>query len=115
MKNVRENNTVVTTMSKAYQITVPSVMRKALGLIPGDSVDIKLEKGRMVITRAETHEEKVKRAFAELDKWRESLPDETKELIKKHAGWTVNQYHEYYDNLPETKAYLEKKYGVKVA
>lgn len=34
---------VTTTMSKAYQITVPSVIRKALGLMPGDPVDFRLE------------------------------------------------------------------------
>lgn len=112
---MKENETVVTTMSKAYQITVPSVVRKALGLVPGDPVEFEIESGRTVLRRAETHEERVKRAFEKLDEWRNSLPDETKELIKKHAGWTVNQYHEYYDRLPETKAYLEEKYGVKVA
>lgn len=106
---------MTTTMSKAYQITVPSVIRKALGLMPGDPVDFRLEGGSAVLVRAETREEKIKRVFADLDEWRDSLSDEVKENIKKHAGWTVKQYHEYYDNLPETKTYLEKKYGVKIA
>ena len=96
---------VTTTMSKAYQITVPSVIRKALGLEPGDPVDLKMEQGQAVLKRAETREEQVRR--------REGLSDETKAKIKKHAGWTINQYHDYYDNLPETKAYLKEKYGTK--
>lgn len=104
---------VTTTMSKAYQITVPSMIRKALGLEPGDPVDLKMEQGQAVLKRAETREEQVRRVFAELDEWREGLSDETKAKIKKHAGWTINQYHDYYDNLPETKAYLKEKYGTK--
>lgn len=113
MKSSKENEqTVTTTMSKAYQITVPSIVRKALGLMPGDSVDLKVEKGRAILRKAETREEQVKQVFAELDEWRAGLSDDTKELIKEHAGWTVNQYHEYFDSLPQTKAYLKEKYGV---
>lgn len=109
----KENRTVVTTtMSKAYQITVPSVIRKALGLEPGDPVDFKIDRGRAVLVRAETREEKVKRAFAELDEWRENLPDEVKENIKKYAGWTANQHRAYYDSLPEAKAEMKEKYGI---
>ncbi len=98
-------------MSKGYQITVPSVVRKVLGLEPGDPVMFDLEKGRVVLRRGETQEEQMKEALARLDDWREGLPEKSKELIKKHAGWTVNQCHEYYDNLPETQAYLREKYG----
>lgn len=113
MAKSEENQvTVTTTMSKAYQITVPSVVRKMLGLMPGDTVDFRLGHGRAELVRVESHEERVKRLFAELDEWREGLPEETKLEIKKHAGWTANQYREYIDNLPETKAYIKEKYGV---
>lgn len=106
---------VEATMSAGFQFTMPSLLRKELGLKPGDKIVFDTDKKNITVEKAETHEEKVRRAFAELAKWRESLPDEVKESIKKHAGWTVNQYHEYYDNLPETKTYLEEKYGVKTA
>lgn len=103
---------VTTTMSKAYQITVPSVVRKALGLEPGDPVDFEMERGRVVLRRAETREEQVKRIFAELGEWREGLSPETQVKIKQHAGWTANQYREYIDELPENKAYRRERYGV---
>lgn len=106
-----KDNIVTTTMSKAYQITVPSMARKALGLLPGDMVDLEVEKGQVILRRAETKEEKIRRVFRELDEWRDGLSEGTKKLIEKHAGWTVNQYHEYYDSLPETRMYLEEKYG----
>lgn len=110
---MKERGTVVTTtMSKAYQITVPSVVRKALGLEPGDPVDFEMERGRAVLRRAETREEQVKRVFAELDEWREGLSLETQTKIKQHAGWTANQYREYIDELPENKVYRREKYGV---
>ncbi len=113
----KENRTVVTTtMSKAYQITVPSVVRRALGLMPGDPVEFRMERGRAVLVRAETREEKIKRVFAELDRMKvereKQMTSEQKEFAKMSAGWTINQYHEYYDNLPETKAYIKEKYGV---
>lgn len=104
---------VTTTMSKAYQITVPSVIRKALGLEPGDPVDFKMERGGAVLRRAETREEKIKKAFAKLDEARESLSEEAKENIKKYAGWTANQVREWYANTPEGKAEMERKYGKK--
>ena len=114
---MKENKvSVTTTMSKAYQITVPSVVRKALRLEPGDPVEFEMEQGRAVLVRAETREEKIKRVFADLDKIRERelsrMTAEQKERIEMSKGWTVNQYHEYIDNLPETKAYIKEKYGI---
>lgn len=112
MKEMKEGKTVTTTMSKAYQITVPSVIRKALGLEPGDPVDIRMERGRAVMRRAETREEQVKRVFAELDEWREGLSPEIRAKIKQYAGWTASQMREYADELPESKAYRKEKYGI---
>lgn len=103
------------TMSAGFQFTAPSALRKRLSLRPGDKVVIDTDREVVTIEKAETHEEKVKRAFADLDEWRENLPDDVKARIKKHAGWTVNQFHEYYDNLPETRAYLKEKYGIESA
>lgn len=113
----RQKETLVTTtMSKAYQITVPSVVRKALGLTPGDPVNFKMERGRVVLMRAETQAERMKRIFANLDRIRaeeeKRMTPQQKEFAKMAAGWTANQYREYIDNLPETKAYRKEKYGV---
>lgn len=113
MKEVKEGKVVTTIMSKAYQITVPSVIRRALALEPGDPVEIRMERGRAVLRRAETREEQVKRVFAELDEWRKGLSQETQAKIKQHAGWTADQYREYIDGLPENKAYRKEKYGIK--
>lgn len=103
---------VEATMSSAKQITVPREVREALKLAVGDKIAFKLAGKSITVDKAETQEEKVKRIFDELAEWRESLPQEVKDNIKKHAGWTVDQFHEYYDNLPETKAYIKEKYGV---
>lgn len=114
---MKENRIVVTTtMSKAYQITVPSVIRKALRLEPGDPVEFAMEGSRAVLVRAETREEKIERLFADLDRIRaeqeEQMTPEQREFAKMAAGWTANQHREYIDNLPETKAYIREKYGV---
>lgn len=100
------------TVSSGYQVTVPSALRKLLKVKPGDKLVFDTDAERPTVEKALSREEQIKRAFQGLDEWRESLPDEVKENIRKHAGWTVNQYHEYYDNLPETKEYIRKKYGV---
>ena len=99
-------------MSSANQITVPSQLRKMLGLKAGDKLAFHLGDKAITITKAESDEEKTRRIFRQLDEWRESLPEEVKENIKKHAGWTANQYHEHYDNTPEHKAYIKEKYGI---
>ena len=115
-KNEGDKIVVTTTVSKAYQITVPSVVRKVLGLAPGDPVDFEIEKGQAVLKKAETKEEKIRRVFAELDRMKEArekhMTPEQKAFAKMSAGWPINQYHEYYDGLPETKAYVKEKYGV---
>lgn len=120
MENSKKGKiTVTTTMSKAYQITVPSVVRKALGLKPGDEVDFALEEGGARLVKMLTKEERIKRVFAELERLRvereKTMTPEQREIAEMTKGWTLNQYHEYFDNLPETKAYLKEKYGVKVA
>lgn len=117
MGNSKEKETTVTTtMSKGYQITVPSVVRKMLGLMPGDEVDFRMEEGRAVLVKAMTREEKIKAYFAELDRLKmereKRMTPEQRQFAEMSRGWTANQYHEYYDNLPETKAYIKEKYGV---
>lgn len=106
---------VTAKLSSSYQITVPSVLRKALNLEVGDEVEMLETEAGILFKKQKSHEERVKQAFAEIDKWREGLSDESKGLIKKYAGWTVKQYHGYLDNLPETKTRMEEKYGAKVA
>lgn len=105
--------TVTTTMSKAYQITVPSVIRKALGLEPGDPVDFDLRGHEAILVRAETQEEKIKRTLTKLDKIRENLPTEAKANMRKYAGWTASQLRDHYYDTPEGKAEMERKYGRK--
>lgn len=100
------------TMSNGYQVVVPSLVRKMLSLKPQDKVVFDTDKKAITVEKGESREEKIKRAFAELDEWRENLPDEVKENIKKYAGWTANQHRAYYDSLPEAKAEMKEKYGI---
>ena len=108
----QERIIITTTMSKAYQVTLPAVFRKKLQLEAGDEIIFEETKDGILLKKAQTKKERIEAMMARLDEWRNNLPSETKEKIKQHAGWTVNQYHEYYDNLPETKAYIKEKYGV---
>lgn len=107
---------VTTTMSKGYQITVPSVVRKALGLEPGDAVNFRMERGQAVLKKMPTREEQIRAMLKEFDKLNEEyekrMTPEQKEFAKMTAGWTARQYREYIDSLPETKQYWKAKYGV---
>lgn len=102
---------VEATLSAGYQFTAPSVLRKVLDLKPGDKIVFDTDKTVITVEKAETQEEKVRRALARLDEWREGLPEEAKEKIKEYAGWTINQHREHIDGLPKTKAYIKEKYG----
>lgn len=119
-KETKENEIVVTTtMSKAYQITVPSVVRKMLDLKPGDEVEFALDDNGMRLVKALTKEARIKQGFAELERLRiereKTMTPKQKKIVEMTRGWTINQFHEYFDNLPETQKYLKEKYGVKVA
>lgn len=103
---------VDTTISKGLQITLPSAIRKEHNLQAGDTIHIVSTKDKITITKAETDAEKVTRIFRELDTWRDALPQKVKNNIKKRAGWTANQYREYFSNTPEHKAYIKEKYGL---
>lgn len=107
---------VEATISSAKQITVPKELREVLKLSAGDRIVFNFGSNGITVDKAETREEKVKRIFAELEKMKvereKHMTPEQKEFARKTAGWTVNQYHEYFDNLPETKAYIKEKYGV---
>lgn len=104
------------TMSAGFQFTAPSALRKEWGLNPGDKIIVDTD--RNTVEKAETQEEQVKRVFAELDRLKAEreakMTLEQKKFAEMSAGWTVNQYREYFDNLPETKAYIKEKYGVEV-
>lgn len=103
-------------ISSANQITVPKKLREAMKLSAGDKLTFVFGPKSITVEKAETREEKIKRIFAEFDRLNEEhrkrMTPEQKEFAKKSAGWTINQYHEYFDNLPETKAYIKEKYGV---
>lgn len=117
MENLKENKKIVTTtMSKAYQITVPSTIRKMLGLEPGDTVDFEVLGEGVRMSKAMSREEKIGRVFARLDELKvereKRMTPEQKKFAEMSKGWTASQYREYIDNLPETKKYLKEKYGV---
>lgn len=103
-------------MSSANQITIPKQIRQALNLTAGDKLTFKFNGKIISVTKAETQEEKVRRVFRELDRLKvereKHMTPEQKAFAQKTAGWTVNQFHEYFDNLPETKAYIKEKYGL---
>ena len=111
-----EQNTRRITLSKGFQITLPSFARKKVGLDAGDEIEVDVRNGEIILKRAETREEAVKRVFRELEKMKiereKHMTPEQKAFARKTAGWTINQYHEYIDNLPETKAYIKEKYGL---
>lgn len=107
---------ITTTLSKGYQITLPSVLRKALKLEAGDEVVLEQSRDGILLKKALTREEQLKKMAEELDRIREEqekqMTPEQKAFAKMSAGWTINQYHEYISNLPETKKYIKEKYGV---
>ena len=109
------------TLSAGSQVTVPSAIRRLLGLKPGDkmifdadTLDTKTQK--VTVGKALSREEQVQTVMEELERLRiehqKQMTPEQKKFAEMTAGWTVNQYHEYFDNLPETQAYLKEKYGV---
>ncbi len=103
-------------LSSAYQITLPSSLRKVLHLEAGDELDIEERKDGIFIKKALTREEQIKKVFADLDKirakeWQRMTPEQ-KHRAEMMKGWTANQYRQYIDSLPETKAYMKEKFGV---
>ena len=88
------------------QITLPKEIRESLDGGPGDVMVFVPTEGGVLI-----HKKKGLRE--ELEEWRKGLSTETRELIKKTAGWTLDQYHEYFDNLPENGSEMERYYGIK--
>ncbi len=106
----------ITTLSKGYQITIPSAIRKALGLQAGDPIEIITKNNHILITKSETQEEAVKRVFAELNSFRKEhakhMTSEQKTFAQKTKGWTANQTHQYIDSLPETQTHIKEEYGI---
>ncbi len=104
------------TLSAGYQITVPSRVRKLLKLEPGDKLVFDIGGEKLTAKKALTRKEQIEEFFAEMerldkkyDPYRTPKQKKMKEVTK---GWTVNQFHRYFDGLPETKAYIKEKYGV---
>lgn len=109
-----ETTTVELTLSAGNQLTMPSLARKALKLQAGDKLLLQVDGKKAILEKAETQAENVQRVVAELAAWHDKLPTDVKDNIKKHAGWTINQYHDHYDTAPEHKTYLKEKYGINV-
>lgn len=109
------------TMSAGCQVTVPSAIRRLLGLKPGDRMIFDAETldantQKITVGKALSREERVRAVMEEMERLRvehqKQMTPEQKKFAEMTAGWTVNQYHEYIDNLPETRTYLREKYGV---
>ncbi len=103
-------------LSSVNQITLPSALRKILGVQAGDELEVKVVNNAIQLKKAETTEEAVRRIFRELDELRlkreKTFTPEQKAFAEKSRGWTANQYREYIDNLPETIAHRKEKYGI---
>ncbi len=78
-----------TTLSKSYQVTIPSAMRKVFKLEAGDTIEVVECREGILLKKALSREEKIKRVFEDLEEWRERLPSEAKDDISKTAGWTA--------------------------
>lgn len=105
------NTLIRAKISSVGQITLPSAIRKLIGVKAGDEIELVADDGVVFMKKPETLEENISRVSRELDELNQTLPDNVKENIKKYAGWTVSQYREYYDNLPETKKKIRAQYG----
>lgn len=107
---------VTSTISSGNQITLPSAIRKVLGLAAGDKVVFTVQEDSVTVSRGKTQKELVEEMLQAFDKvnreHEQRMTPEQKKFAKMSAGWTINQYHEYFDNLPETKAYMKEKYGI---
>ncbi len=103
-------------ISSANQITVPRAFRSLLGVKAGDELEAEVENGTIKLRKAATLEEQVTRVFEELAQLQreheKNMTPEQRKRAEMMKGWTVNQYHEYYDNTPEHKAYIKEKYGI---
>lgn len=103
---------VRTRVSSVGQITLPSAIRKLMGIGAGDEIELIADGDTVIMKKPETLEENIMRVSRELDEINNSLPDEVRENIKKHAGWTVSQYREHYGQLPEARKRVRAKYGL---
>lgn len=91
-------------MSANGQVTIPKEIREEFGWRPGDVLVFSpREKGFEVFKQLNLRDD--------MKKWREKLSEETNNIIQKTAGWSIAQYHEYFDNLPENVEEMERKYG----
>lgn len=104
--------TVTLKISSVNQVTLPRTLRELLGVKAGDELEVELVSGTLQLRKAKTNSEKVQQVFQELDEWRDALPQKVKDNIQQRAGWTANQYREYFDNTAEHKAYVKEKYGL---
>lgn len=103
-------------ISSVGQITLPSAVRKILNVGAGDEIEMVMKDGEVAMRKAETKEERIRRVFAEFDRLNEEhqkrMTPKQKRFAEMSRGWTANQYREYIDNLPETRAYMKEKYGI---
>ena len=104
-KQLENKKTYSLKMSPNGQVTIPKEMREELDWHPGDVLVFSPRKDGFAVSKRLGLRE-------EVTKWRQGLSQEANDLIKKTAGWTINQYHEYFDNLPENIAKMEEEYGI---
>lgn len=110
------NNMAKCTLSKGYQISLPAVVRKELGVVAGDTVEFVRCEGGVVIKRMMSREEQVREMLAEFDRinaeYMSGSTAEQRKFDEVAKGWTAAEYREYKDNLAVTKEYNKEKYGV---
>lgn len=97
-----------TTITKSGQATIPKEVRDILGINLGERIYFTVNKDKTVSLAREMTE---KEARAYLDSF--FADEEGQRLIKKHAGKSVSQLREEWDNSPEGKAYYEEEYGIR--
>ncbi len=111
-----DDHIATATLSKSSQITLPAAVRKALGVGVGESIEFVQQGNEIVIKKMMSRREQIEAMLAELDRIRieqeAKMTPEQRRFNEMTKGWTARQYREYFDSLPETKAYYKEKYGV---
>lgn len=104
------------TLTRGYQVTMPSAVRKILGLEPGEKVLFEVSGENVTLVKAATREEQLKAVLEKMDqisaKYEKTKTPEQRELMRRTQGWTAGQYREYMDQLPENRAKIKEKYNV---
>lgn len=95
------------TITKTGQATIPKDVREALGVHFGERIYFTVNRDKTVSVAREMTEQE---ARAYLDSFN---TEETRRLIKLHAGKTVSELREEWDKSPAGRAYYREKYDIR--